>query len=110
MKVRRQSTPPLNEFNEDDYDEEWLMIGRFLKKMAMIASLIREEASQLRKKAYRYLLRNGKIRRHPKKRNNAPLRVIAVEYKCIMDVFTLSLWIAQVQDICVNSIKGSCPK
>ena len=29
-----------------------------------------------------------------------------VEYQCIMDVFTLSCWIAQVRAICVNSIKG----
>ena len=33
-----------------------------------------------------------------------------VEYQCIMDVFTLSSLIAQVRAICVNSIKGSCPK
>ena len=34
----------------------------------------------------------------------------SVEYKCIMDIFTLSLWTTQVRAICVNSIKGSCPK
>ena len=34
----------------------------------------------------------------------------SVEYQCIMDVFTLSSWIAQVRAICVNSLKGSCPK
>ena len=34
----------------------------------------------------------------------------SVEYQCIMDVFTLSSLIAQVRGICVNSIKGSCPK
>ena len=38
-----------------------------------------------------------------------PLRG-SVEYKCIMDVFTLSSLSAQVWVICVNSIKGSCPK
>ena len=36
--------------------------------------------------------------------------VVGVEYKCIMAVFTLSFWIAQVSAISVNSIKGSCPK
>ena len=35
---------------------------------------------------------------------------VSVEYKCIMDVFTLSLCIAQVWAICVISINGSCPK
>ena len=72
MKVKRRSTPSLNEF-----DEEWLLIGRFLKTMTTDASLTREEANQLRKKAYRYFLRNGKIWRHPKKQNDAPLWVIA---------------------------------
>ena len=33
-----------------------------------------------------------------------------VEYQCIMDVFTLSSLSAQVRVICVNNIKGSCPK
>ena len=34
----------------------------------------------------------------------------SVEYQCIMDVFTLSSLIAHVRAICVNRIKGSCPK
>ena len=33
-----------------------------------------------------------------------------VEYQCIMVVFTLSSLLAQVRVICVNSLKGSCPK
>ena len=37
-------------------------------------------------------------------------RVLYVEYKCIMDVFTLYPWTAHVQAIYVNSINGSCPK
>ena len=77
MKVKRRSTPPLNEFDKDEYDGECLLIGRFLKTMTMDASWAREEVSQLRKRAYRYFLRNGKIWRHPKKQNNGPLRVIA---------------------------------
>ena len=76
MKVKRRSTPPLNEFDKDEYDGECLLIGRFLKTMTMDASWAREEVSQLRKRAYRYFLRNGKIWKHLKKRNDAPLRVI----------------------------------
>ena len=34
----------------------------------------------------------------------------SVEYECIMTVFTLSLWTAQVRAISINSIKGSFPK
>ena len=34
----------------------------------------------------------------------------AVEYECIMAIFTLSLWTTQVWAISVNSIKGSYPR
>ena len=34
------------------------------------------------------------------------LRVTLVEYRCIMDVFTVSSLSAQVRVICVNSLKG----
>mgnify|MGYP007069652537 CR=1 FL=1 len=71
-RVKRRSTPPLNELDEDDYDEEWFLIGRFLKIMMTDASMTREEACQLRKKAYRYFLRNGKTWRLPKRRNDVP--------------------------------------
>ena len=33
MKVNRRSTPPLNEFDENDYDGERLLIGGFLNTM-----------------------------------------------------------------------------
>ena len=36
--------------------------------------------------------------------------ILAVEYQCIMVVFTLSSLSAQVRAIYVNRIKGSCPK
>ena len=61
MNLKRQSTPPVNEFDEDGYDGEWLLIGRFLKTMMTEASMTKEEARLLRKKAYRYFLRDGKI-------------------------------------------------
>ena len=61
LKVNKRSTPPLNEFDENDYDGEWLLIGRFLRTMTTNTSWTRKEASQLWKKAYGYFLRNGKI-------------------------------------------------
>mgnify|MGYP006872784858 CR=1 FL=1 len=30
---RKGSTPTLNEFNEDEYEGEWLRIGRFLRML-----------------------------------------------------------------------------
>ena len=61
--------------NENDYEGEWLLIGRFLRTMTADGSWTREEASQLQKRAYMYFLRNGKIWRYPKKRNDVPLRI-----------------------------------
>ena len=77
LRTERQSAPPVNEFGEDGYNREWLLIGRLLKTMTTDATMTKEEAGRLRKKAYRYFLRNGEIWRVPKRWGNAPLRVIA---------------------------------
>ena len=42
--------------------------------------------------------------------NRISPNVHTIEYQCIMVVFTLSSLSAQVRAICVNKIKGSCPK
>ena len=47
MKVKRRSTPPLNEFDKNGYDEEWLLIGRFLTTMTEDPSWTREECENL---------------------------------------------------------------
>ena len=73
MRINGQSAPPVNEFDEDSYNGEWLLIGRFLKTMMADASMKKDEAGRLRKKAYRYFLQNGKIWRIPKRRSDAPL-------------------------------------
>ena len=41
------------------------------------AAWTKEEANRIRKKAYRFFLRDGGIWKHPKKRNGAKLRVVA---------------------------------
>ena len=51
-----------------------------------------------------------KLIMEPKPRQMVIKEEETVEYQCIMDIFTLSSLIAQVRAICVNSIKGSCPK
>ena len=67
----------MNEFKDDDYNKEWLLIRRFLITMTMDTSMTREEARQLWKNAQRHFLLNGKIWTLPKRQNNAPLKVIA---------------------------------
>ena len=52
LSENRQSTLTIHEFNEDDYDGDWLPIGNFLGLMTTNASETKEEASRIRKKAY----------------------------------------------------------
>ena len=61
MRIKGHNTPPVNEFDEISYDGEWLLIGRFLSTMTVDGSWTKEEASQLRKKAYKFFLQSGKI-------------------------------------------------
>jgi hypothetical protein len=76
LTTERGSTPTLNEFDESEYDGEWLRIGMFLKTMTPAADWTREEAYRIRKTAYRFFLRDGRIWKHPKKKNGVPLRVV----------------------------------
>ena len=52
LETERRSAPPVNDFNEDGYSGEWLLIGRFLRTMTADAAMTKEEAGRLRKKAY----------------------------------------------------------
>ena len=73
LKTERRSAPPVNDFNEEGYSGEWLLVGRFLKTMTTDAEMSAEEAGRLRKKAYRYFLRGGEIWRLPKRKSDSPL-------------------------------------
>ena len=77
MTTREGSTPALNEFDEGVYDGEWLQIGGFLKMMMSDVAWTTEEANRIRKKAYRFFLRDGSIWKHLKKRGGIPPRVVA---------------------------------
>jgi hypothetical protein len=92
--TERASTPTLNEFDESEYDGEWLLIGRFLKTMTSATEWTREEANRIRKKAYRFFLWNGRIWKHPKKRNGVPLRVVVKkeEQEELLTAFHESPW------------------
>ena len=43
------------------------------------ASWMKDEANRIRKKAYRFFLRDRYLWKHPKKRNGVPLRVVAMK-------------------------------
>jgi hypothetical protein len=73
LVTERANTPTLNEFDETEYDGEWLIIGRFLRTMTPAAEWTKEEANRVRKKAYRFFLRDRRIWKHPKTRNGVPL-------------------------------------
>ena len=94
MRIKGQSALPVNKFDEDGYDGECLLIKRFLKTMTTDTSMMKGEARQLRKKAYRYFLRNGKIWRVPKRRSDASFRVIAQtdDQRKLMSEFHESPW------------------
>jgi hypothetical protein len=76
LATERASTPTLNGFDENEYEGEWLLIGRFLKTMTPATEWTKEEANRIRRKAYRFFLRDGRIWKHPKKRNGIPLWVV----------------------------------
>ena len=65
VTTRKGSTPALNEFVESKYEGERVQIGRFLKTMTPDAAWTKEETNRVRKKAYRFLLRDGYIWKHP---------------------------------------------
>jgi hypothetical protein len=94
LATGRAGTPTLNEFDESEYDGEWLLIGRFLKTMTPAAEWMKEEANRIRKKAYRFFLRGGRIWKHPKKKNGVQLRVVVKgeEQKELLAAFHDSPW------------------
>jgi hypothetical protein len=47
--------------------------------MMPAAEWTREEANRIRKKAYRFFLRDRRLWKHPKKKNGVLLRVVARE-------------------------------
>ena len=64
-KVNKRSIAPLNEFDKDDYEGEWFLMGRFMSTMTTDASWAMEGTSRLWKKAYKFFLQGGKIWLHP---------------------------------------------
>ena len=44
LRANRYNTPALNELMENDYEGEWLLIGRFLSTMALDLGWTKDEA------------------------------------------------------------------
>jgi hypothetical protein len=66
----------LSVFKQDDYNGEMWQIGKFLSSMTPLTSWTKEEAQKIRKKAYKFFLKEGHLWRLPKRTGGAPLRVI----------------------------------
>ena len=50
-----------------------------MRTMTPDASWTKDETNRIRKKAYRFFLQDGYLWKHPKKRNDIPLWVVAKE-------------------------------
>ena len=68
LSAKDRGTPTLHAFNENEYEGEGLLIGRFLRTMMADASWKKKEALQIRKKAYQYFLKGGFLWRQEDRR------------------------------------------
>ena len=67
---------------------------RFLGSMMVDPSWTKEEAQQIRRKAYMYFLQEGYLWEHPKRRMETPLRVVTKreDHVKLMSEFHKSPW------------------
>ena len=63
-------------FSEDDYDGEWLLVGRYLSTLSRPEGWSDQEFKRFQKKAYGFFLKDGHLWKHPKQRRGAPQRVV----------------------------------
>ena len=47
LSTNERSTPTLHEFDEDNYDGEWLQIEKFLSTMTTYTTWTKEEAARI---------------------------------------------------------------
>ena len=84
LSVEDKHTQILHAFNKNEYEGEWLLIGRLLRTLMSDISLMKEEALRIRKKAYRYFVKGGFLWRHPKRRTRIPRRVVVKKEEQVM--------------------------
>ena len=84
----------LTTFKEEDYKGEFIEIGKYLSSLKKDESWTNEDFRRIRKKAYKYFLKDGYLWKHPKKRKGAPLRVVCKreEQQMLIVEFHDSAW------------------
>ena len=60
-----------------EYDDEFIKIGRYLSSLRRDEAWTTDDFRQIRKKEYKYFLREGHLWRHEKKKHGIPMRVFA---------------------------------
>jgi hypothetical protein len=63
-------------FMEQDYDDEFVDIGKYLSTLRRDEAWTTDDFRRIRKKAYKYFLKDGHLWRHAKKNNGIPMRVV----------------------------------
>jgi hypothetical protein len=63
-------------FMEQDYDDEFVDIGKYLSTLRRDEAWKTDDFRRIRKKAYRYFLKDRHLWRHPKKNNGNRIRVV----------------------------------
>jgi hypothetical protein len=66
----------LTTFVEEDYEGEFVEIGKYLSTLQRDESWSTEDFHRIQKKAYKYFLKDGALWRHAKKKNGTPIQVI----------------------------------
>ena len=66
----------LTTFIEEDYEGKFVEIGKYLSSLQRDESWSAEDFHRIRKKAYKYFLKDGALWRHAKKKNGTPMRVV----------------------------------
>ena len=66
----------LTTFIDEDCEGEFIEIVKYFSSLQRDESWSTEDFHRLRKKAYKYLLKDGALWRHAKKKNETPMRVI----------------------------------
>jgi hypothetical protein len=66
----------LTTFVEEDYDGEFVEIGKYLSTLQWDESWSTKDFHRIQKKAYKYFLEDGALWRHAKKKNGTLMQVL----------------------------------